>query len=126
MPTHIALLRGINLGGRHAVTMADLRDLVEGLGHTNVRSLLQSGNLVFDSRRATAEALELQLERAAAAQFGFATDFHVRTADEWHNAVAANPFVDEAKRDPGRLILMCLKTAPSAAAVRALREAIKG
>jgi uncharacterized protein (DUF1697 family) len=126
MSLHIALLRGINLGPRNAVSMADLRRVVEKLGHTEVRTFLNSGNLVFDARRGTGEALERQLEREVAKHLDLTTDFHVRTADEWRTAMTANPFTDEAERDPARLMLMCLKVAPSASAVRALREAIKG
>ena len=50
----------------------------------------------------------------------------VRTADEWKDIVANNPFRDEAKSDPGHTIVMCLHDAPDAAAVKALREAIVG
>ena len=50
MTTHIALLRGINVGGKNKVAMAALRELAAGLGFTNVTTLLQSGNLVFESR----------------------------------------------------------------------------
>ena len=51
MPTHIALLRGINVGRAKRIAMADLRVVVAELGHTNVRTLLNSGNVVFDSAR---------------------------------------------------------------------------
>jgi len=49
MATHIALLRGINVGGRNKVAMADLREVVSGLGHTDVVTYIQSGNVVFTS-----------------------------------------------------------------------------
>jgi hypothetical protein len=52
MPTHIALLRGINVGGRNRVAMADLRAVVLGLGHTDVATYIQSGNVVFTSEEA--------------------------------------------------------------------------
>ena len=47
MATHVALLRGINLGGKNKVAMADLRTLVAGLGHTGVSTYIQSGNVLF-------------------------------------------------------------------------------
>jgi uncharacterized protein (DUF1697 family) len=53
------------------------------------------------------------------------TDYFVRTAQEWSAIIAANPFPSEAKRDPGRLVMMCLKDAPPPAAVKALQAAIK-
>ena len=49
MPTHVALLRGINLGGRNRVAMADLRALVSGLGHADVSTYIQSGNVLFSA-----------------------------------------------------------------------------
>jgi uncharacterized protein DUF1697 len=52
MPTHVALLRGINVGGRNRVAMADLREVVLGLGHTEVATYIQSGNVVFTSEKA--------------------------------------------------------------------------
>ncbi|HEU5420497.1 MAG TPA: DUF1697 domain-containing protein, partial [Streptosporangiaceae bacterium] len=49
MPRYAALLRGINVGGRNKVAMADLREIVESLGHTDVATYIQSGNVVFTS-----------------------------------------------------------------------------
>jgi hypothetical protein len=49
MPTHVALLRGISVGGRNRVAMADLREVVLGLGHTEVAAYIQSGNVVLTS-----------------------------------------------------------------------------
>jgi uncharacterized protein (DUF1697 family) len=122
---HIALLRAVNVGGRN-VAMSDLRGLVAELGFTDVRSLLQSGNLVFDSGRQTGAGLERLLESEATKRFDLDTDFFVRTAKEWTTMVARNPFPDEARRDPAHLLVMALKEAPDAKAVAALRAAITG
>ena len=125
MTLHIALLRAVNLGAHNKVAMADLRGLLDTLGLENPRSLLASGNLVFDSDRATPDLEEL-LERAARERLGLHTDFFVRTADEWRAIVAANPFAAEAKRDPGHLVVMFLKQAPRSPALAALQQAISG
>ena len=122
---HIALLRGVNLGGHRAVAMADLRALATALGLGEVRTLLNSGNLVFESGAKSAD-LETLLEAEAHRRLGLRTDFHVRSAEEWRAIVKKNPFPAEAKRDPGRLIMFCLKTAPGAKAFTALQAAIKG
>ena len=122
----VALLRAVNVGGRGTVAMADLRELLSGLGLGQPRSLLNSGNLVFEAPRRAAAALERLLEREAAARLGLETDFVVRTATEWRELVAANPFTDEARDDPGHLLAMVLKGAPSAAALAALRDGIVG
>jgi len=110
---HIALLRGINVGGHKPVSMADLRDLVMQLGLTDVRSLLQSGNLVFGANGRTAAQLERLLEAEAEQRLGLQTDFFVRNAKE-------------AARDPAHLVVMSLKDAPSVTRVKALQAAITG
>jgi uncharacterized protein (DUF1697 family) len=108
---HIVLLRAVNLGSHNKIAMTDLRDLVADLGYTDVRTLLQSGNVVFRSSTSGAE-LEKQLEAAAAKEFGLYTEFMVRTAPQWNAVVKGNPFPAEAKRDPGHLVVMVCKTAP--------------
>jgi uncharacterized protein (DUF1697 family) len=125
--THIALLRGINVGGRTMVAMADLRELLTELGFVDVRTVLQSGNVVFRSTgRRTAAQLERALEAESEQRLGLRTDFLVRTAEEWRSVVARNPFREEAERDPGHLLVMFLKDTPSATAVKALDAAIAG
>jgi uncharacterized protein (DUF1697 family) len=126
MTVHVALLRAVNLGGRTQVAMADLRNFLTELGFEEVRSLLNSGNLVFSGGRKTGATLERLLETEAEKRLGLRTDFHVRTADEWATVVAKNPFPAEAKRDPGHLVVMFLKKAPTAKAVETLRAAITG
>jgi len=104
--------------------MADLRDLLARLGFTEPRSLLQSGNLVFRTGPITCARLEAILEEEAAKQLGLETDFIVRTAAEWNEVVAANPFPREAKGDPGHLVVIPLKAKADPARVEALRLAI--
>jgi uncharacterized protein (DUF1697 family) len=123
---HIALLRAVNLGAHNKVGMADLRDLLVGLGFDDAQTLLQSGNLVFSGGGKTAASLEQTLERAAARQLGLETDFFVRTAKEWQGIVDANPFPREAKDDPGHLVAVILKADVIDANVIALQKAIVG
>ncbi|MFB6823546.1 DUF1697 domain-containing protein [Streptomyces virginiae] len=68
---YAALLRGINVGGNKKVPMAELRSLLEGLGHGDVRTYLQSGNAVFSSARQDPTELARELEAAVEAHFGF-------------------------------------------------------
>jgi uncharacterized protein (DUF1697 family) len=105
--------------------MADLRNLVTGLGFSDVRTLLQSGNLVFRGLGA-AEAIEARLEVESQKRFGFHADYLVRDLDEWDAMIAANPFVDAARDDPGHLLVMSLRTPVAAGGLAKLREAIKG
>ncbi|WP_411150946.1 DUF1697 domain-containing protein [Streptomyces sp. A30] len=76
--TYAALLRGINVGGAKKVPMADLRTLMEGLGHDGVRTYLQSGQAVFASGHGDDESLAAELTGAIEKRFGFAVDVIVR------------------------------------------------
>jgi uncharacterized protein (DUF1697 family) len=130
MATHVALLRAVNLGAHNKVAMRDLCALVESCGLVDARSLLQSGNVVFTlgAGRAAAGAADLErlLEKASEKKLGVKTDYFVRTAKEWKALIAGNPFKEEAARDPSHLLMVALKDAPAAAAVRALQGAIAG
>ena len=126
MTTHIALLRAINLGAHNAVPMADLRDLLTRLGFRDVRSLLQTGNLVFESDGSAGEQLERLLEAEAKKRLRLETDFFVRSGQEWRTVIKRNPFPREAVGDPAHLVVMFLKGAPDAKTVKALQTAITG
>lgn len=126
MTTYIGLLRAINLAGRNVVPMAGLREMLSRLGLTEPRSLLQSGNVLFQCRPRTAAQLEKTLEAELKKQFAVETDFMVRTAEEWAALIERNPFPKEAAGDPGHLLVFCLKDAPGAARVKALQAAVKG
>ncbi len=122
----IALLRAVNVGGRNPVAMSDLRAFLAELGFTAARSLVQSGNLVFAGGAPAGVELERLLEAQAAKRLELRADFFVRNAAEWQRIIARNPFSDEAKRDPGHLVLVVLKDAPNAAGIEALQAASSG
>jgi uncharacterized protein (DUF1697 family) len=123
---YVALLRGVNVGGHNLVSMADLCRVVDEAGMSGARSLLQSGNLVFRGGAKAGAAVERLLEAAVAKRLDLRTDLHVRTAAEWAAIVAANPFVDEAEREPSRTFLFAFKEPLDGAKVKALRAAIPG
>jgi uncharacterized protein (DUF1697 family) len=125
MTIQIALLRAVNVGGIK-VKMADLRALIIDLGFEDVHTLLNSGNAVFRSKSSTGAKLEQFLEAEFAKRAGRPTEFFVRTAEEWKSIIARNPMTDEARRDPGHLLLVVLKRAPSNQEVDALRAVIVG
>jgi uncharacterized protein (DUF1697 family) len=126
MPTHIALLRGINVGGKKKVAMADLRDFLTALEFGDPRTLLQSGNAVFRSDELTGADLERLLDAEAEKRLGLKTEFFVRTPEEWKAAIESNPFPEQAVKDPGHLVTMFMKKAPEPADVAALQAAIVG
>src|SRR4051812_35384322 len=98
MSVQIALMRGINVGGKKLVAMGTLREMFESLGFVEVRSLLQSGNLVFGGGKRSGGSIEEVLENESVGRFGWPIAFFVRSAKEWERIVAANPFVEEAER----------------------------
>jgi uncharacterized protein (DUF1697 family) len=124
--TCIGLLRAINVGGRSQIAMADLRELADGLGMQDVRTLLQSGNLVFRSSIRTAGRLERMLEEAIDGTLRVRTEVFIRTAADWKAIVAANPFPEDAKRDPGHVVMMALRDVPASGDVAALQRAVVG
>jgi uncharacterized protein (DUF1697 family) len=95
MPTHVALLRGVNVGGGGKVAMADLRQLVSSLGHADVTTYIQSGNLVFTPSHSDTDVLASELRTAIAAKFGVDTPVIVLTRTELADVIAANPYRDE-------------------------------
>jgi uncharacterized protein (DUF1697 family) len=119
MVKRIALLRGINVGGRNTVPMAALRELCAGLGWGEVATFIQSGNVVFDAK-GTDGALEAALEKALAEKFDVRTAVIVRSGTEWAKTIAANPFADESEREPNRVLAALSKDALATGAAEAL------
>jgi uncharacterized protein (DUF1697 family) len=92
----IALLRGINLGGRNRVAMSGLQGLFADLGFPDAKALLQSGNLVFQSDKRPGSELENLLEIETHKRLQVRADYFVRTSSEWKEIVKNNPFCREA------------------------------
>ena len=126
MTTFITLLRAINLGAHNRIAMADLKKMLEKVGYADPKTLLVSGNAVFRCDRSSCAEIEAALEAASTKHLKVTTDYFVRSAQEWQASIDANPFPKEAKADPGRMVMMCLRDAPSPAQVKALQAAIKG
>jgi uncharacterized protein (DUF1697 family) len=95
MPRYLALLRGINVGGHNKVAMTDLRDVAATLGHTEVATYIQSGNLVFTSIETDQPSLADALEREIAARLGVRAAVVVVSGPELARVVADNPFSHE-------------------------------
>ena len=89
MPTHLALLRAVNVGGR-TVRMEDLRRWFGELGHARVTTFIASGNVLFDA--AGAPDIEARIEDKLATELGFKVETFVRTAAEWARIAVWAPF----------------------------------
>src|SRR6202012_3482122 len=92
MATHVALLRGINVGGRNKVPMAELREVVAALGHTGVSTYIQSGNVLFSTKDTDNAKLAAALETAIEDRFGLWSSVVVLSRDELAEGLAATPF----------------------------------
>lgn len=105
MPRWAALLRGVNVGESTTLPMAQLRQLLTDIGFSNVRTILASGNAVFDAEGLEASAIEALLEREAAARTGLSTDFLVRSDEDIAAVVSGNPFPDVGDARPDQLVV---------------------
>ena len=94
MHRKIAILRGINVGGKRRILMADLKLMCEKLGLRNVKTYIQSGNLVFNADRPDSE-LENDLEKAISKNFGFDVPVIVIMAKDLETSISNNPFIVE-------------------------------
>jgi uncharacterized protein (DUF1697 family) len=92
----VALIRGINVGKTKRLSMADLSALFTKLGFANVRTLLNSGNVVFEAPRPAAPKLAASIEKAILAKFGFSVVVTVVTAPELKNIIDENPLLGVA------------------------------
>jgi uncharacterized protein (DUF1697 family) len=121
MATHVALLRGINVGGKNKVAMADLRELVGALGHTDVSTYIQSGNVLFTAPEGIgcAEAGQA-IATAITARTGVKSPVVVVTSGELAEIHGANPFPDEANQ---KLVHAVVLSEPPGAELTARLEA---
>jgi uncharacterized protein (DUF1697 family) len=115
----IVLLRGINIGAKNRIAMPALREALTAAGHGNVRTYLQSGNIVLESELADAE-LEAAIGELIREQFGLSIAVLARSVAELRQVVDANPFAEIAERNPKRFQVTFLSSVPGAEAVAEL------
>ena len=115
MARQIALLRGINLGPNRRLSMADLRDVMHGLGYEDAKTLLQSGNVVFSAPQAP-KTVAGRIENRLARETGLEVDVLVRTRNELAKIVARNPLAEHVT-DPKRYLVVFLSAKPKAKAL---------
>ena len=135
MASHVALLRGINVGGRNKVPMADLREVVTSLGHTGVTTYIQSGNVLFSTAETDTAKLAAALETAIGERFGIWASVVVLSRDELAALLAGNPYPDEPNPrlvhvvflngEPPEDLLGRIAAAQSAAAAKGSRDTVQ-
>ena len=119
MDAHVALLRGINLAGKNRLPMKGLVELFIDAGCRDVRTYVQSGNVVFRADASVAKRIASVIERAVADRFGLRVPVITRTASELRRAAKANPYL-RSEPDTSKLHVAFLAAKPSAAQVKAL------
>ncbi len=117
----IALLRGINVGGRNKVPMSDLRSLCTDIGWSEVETYIQSGNVVFSSAAAPG-LLEAEIERSIERRLGLSISVIVRSVSQWPAYIEGNPFPDASSTEPNLVMLALSKLPPRVDAVTLLRD----
>ena len=117
MPRYVVLLRGVNVGGSGRMAMADLRACVEGIGHEDVATHIQTGNVILRASSRSAESVGKTVEAAVAKDLGFETSAMVRSVAQLRRVLDTEPFPDA---DPAALHVAFLRERPDAATAGAL------
>lgn len=127
MPTHAALLRGVNLGAVNRISMPALREVVASLGHRDVATYLQSGNVVLTSGGvADGGVLAAAIEEAVAAQLSVRCPVVVRSREQVAEVFSGNPFPEEPDGTKVHAVFLTRAPGPgAAAAVEAAQERVR-
>ena len=122
MPIYVSLLRGINVGGHKKIKMADLRELYESLGMRQVRTLLQSGNVVFEAEETDLAQLKQRLEAGIIERYGFEAQVILRSLADFRATLARHSFTSAQLERGNHALIVFLSAVPDPAAIEALRE----
>jgi len=112
---YIAFLRGINVGGHHKVPMADLRIAFEEMGYAQIKTLLNSGNVIFNGPDEQTALLEARIASHLKNIFGFSIPVLIRKADDIQEIICNNPFKNIPVTKDVRLYVTFLKESPKEA-----------
>jgi uncharacterized protein (DUF1697 family) len=117
---YISFLRGINVSGQKKIKMIDLKNIFESLNYKNVKTYVQSGNVVFDYASTDTIKLAGQIEDKISQIYGFEVKTIIHTADELENIISNNPFIKEPDIEPDKLHITFLLDIPEPSAILSL------
>ena len=120
MKTFISMLRGINVSGHKRISMAELKRLYESLGFVNVRTYVQSGNVVFDSAKSDQSKLTALIEAQIKRSWGYAVSVFIRDPHDFQRLLGSNPFLKGRNEDPAKLHVTFLQHSPLKSALSSL------
>jgi len=109
---YAAFLRGINVGGHNKIKMETLRETVAALGHTNVKTYINSGNVIFDTVETGDKKLAAEIERAIETEFSLKIKVMARTIDEIEDIIKNNPFAGQFENDKDLHVLFLNEELP--------------
>ncbi|MFT7605208.1 MAG: hypothetical protein ACI8VT_002802 [Saprospiraceae bacterium] len=121
MQTYLSLLRGINVSGQKKIKMADLKLMYESLGFEDVTTYIQSGNVIFKTKKSRESNLEEPIKKEIRKTFGFEVPVLVLCYEELLSLAAANPYKD-SELDHKFLHFTLLSTPPDAEKIKVVNE----
>ncbi len=118
MPTYVAIFRGVNVAGHKIIKMQNLRASFGALGFRRVRTYVQSGNVIFETTKASSKNLSKTIEEKILNEFGYSVPFALRTSSEIKQIASEHPFLNEKGIDDSKLHVTFLSAFPAEAALR--------
>lgn len=112
MTKYVAFLRGINVGGKNIIKMDELNDAFQKMGFRNVKTLIASGNILFDSTKASIDVLEKKITAALSSRFNYNAVLMLRTMKEIENISKLNPFEKITQTPKIKLYVVFLSAEP--------------
>src|SRR5690348_14676849 len=122
---YIALLRGINIGPHKRMKMDKLRASCESLGFKNIRTYIQSGNLVCQAGKLSSDAAAKKIEGQIVRDFGFSADVIARTSAEMKQIVTGNPLLKEPGLDASKFHVVFFAEVPSTESIKKLEAIVQ-
>jgi len=123
MNIYVSILRGINVGGHNKIRMEDIKALFESLGHKEVTTYIQSGNVIFkNDKNQSVTILSQNIEKAIEDKYHFVVPVIIRSASEMQGIIALNPFLKESVIDKEKLHVTFLSDKPVSDTVKALQQ----
>jgi len=126
MPVYLALLRGINVSGKNIIKMEDLRKRMEAAGYLNVKTFIQSGNIIFSSDERDQSKISKFIEEFLKQGYGYDVTVFVLTKEELEKAIDNNPYTNErVEEEPGfkKLYVTFMSKAPASENFEKLKQA---
>ncbi|HUD84005.1 MAG TPA: DUF1697 domain-containing protein [Candidatus Saccharimonadales bacterium] len=118
--TYIAMLRGINVSGKKIIKMEQLRACLAKLEFSNIKTYVQSGNIIFETSNDSAASLSRKIEQKILRDFGFSVPVFLKTSKEMEEAIKRNPFLKVFAIDHSKLHITFLSDAPPKTALEQL------